>query len=112
VEDKMPDQITKSWGIPTPFQGIFGGFNVIGMKYVAEDGEVGWHTTSWPDGNPTHDYWFDGQFHEMSMHLMHRLTNENLIEIYGVVKVEQEEKTAILEAIAKWAHDKGPTAAI
>jgi hypothetical protein len=102
----MNDQITKSWGYPTAYRGVFDNFIVHGAKYVAEDGEVAWHTTSWPGENPTHDFWVvNGQFHLASFHYLHQLTNDTRIEAYGVVDVEPEEKAAILQALAEWTSD-------
>ena len=52
------------------FQGIHGNYIVEGIKYIGPHGEIGWHTTSWPNDNPIHHYWVVGSdFRSFTMHL-------------------------------------------
>jgi hypothetical protein len=99
----MTEQATKSWEYTTAYQDTFGDYIVTGAKYVAEDGEVAWRTSSWPNENPVHNYWVsNGQIHDACFHYLYRNTNQTLIEIFGLADVCAEEKKAIIHALDRW----------
>jgi hypothetical protein len=82
----------------------FGDYIVQGFKYQSENGEFGWHTTSWPGENPIHDFWVSGQeLYHVTMHYLYRGTNENRMELRGLAEgVSPAEKRAVLDAISFW----------
>ena len=51
-------------------KGVHNGFIVHGFRYRGPCGEVAWHTTSWPNANPVHDFFvMDGEFHAIGGNL-------------------------------------------
>jgi hypothetical protein len=104
-ESLMADELQQEWKQAGRFYGVYGGYTVQAFKYVASDGEVGWHTTSWPMRDPIHDFWVSGtNFHRMTLHLMNPTANHrNTLEILGIVEnVDPKERKAVLEAIQDW----------
>jgi hypothetical protein len=81
--------------------GVFDGFNVSGYQHMDERGEVGWLMTAWPGGNPVNDYWVaNGRFYNARIDLGR---DGFLIEVFNENHdIDPKEKTAILNALAKW----------
>ena len=51
-------------------KGVYEDFVVHGFRYRGPRGETGWHTTSWPNANPIHDFFvMDGEFHQIGGNL-------------------------------------------
>lgn len=99
----MNDKTVTIWEHPKAHQGIFGSYNIIGMRYVAPDGDIAWHTTSWPGSDPIHSYWItNGDFRHVTMHYMYQGSDRNLVDVRDIAEVNDAEKKAILEAIQQW----------
>ena len=94
----------KAWKQISRHLETFGEYVVYGFRYRSEDGELAWHTMSYPNENPIHDFWiFNGEFHAMTMHFFYKMTPETRVSIGGIVSnIDPAEKSALLEAIAKW----------
>jgi hypothetical protein len=85
--------------------GVFDGFQIVGIQYRAENGELAWWVDVWRTkmGNPVRMYWVDrGEFFNVGVHVGYNYTNNTLIQTFEKVSVDEEEKRAILEALKKW----------
>lgn len=85
-----------------------GDWAVYGVRYESEDGEIAWHTSSYPNDNPIHHFWvMNGALHAVAIHYMYNMTYENRIWIGDVVaNVSTDERDAVLQAIAKWETER------
>lgn len=85
-------------------KGAFDGFVVHGFRYRGPRGEIGWHTTSWPNANPIHDYFvMDGDFHTFGGNLFDpQFGYRHSFYLGGIVEVEDAERQAVLKAIRAW----------
>jgi hypothetical protein len=79
--------------------GTFGEFTVYGVQYE-RNGELAWCIdTSFPD----HMYWVvRGEIHGRSLQLLCDPPNETQNGISGVIEIAEDEKEAVLKAIAEW----------
>jgi hypothetical protein len=86
-------------------KGVYGDFIVYGIKYIGPRGEVGWHTTSWPNNNPIHDFWvIDSTFHHITGHIFDpQFGGRNSFVIGDVVEnIDPAEYKAVMDAIEDW----------
>ena len=93
---------------PGPYKTQLGRFEVIGVRYTNDKGEVGWHIMSCPNQNPIHDYWVvDSDFRGIATHIFDPAAGgKNTMTIWELDEpVEATEGAAILGAIAKWETD-------
>src|SRR5882757_5358285 len=87
------------------FQGIYGNYIVWVFKYIGPHGEVGWHTKSWPNDNPIHDFWIVGsEYRSFGMNLFDPNIEQRHSALIGVIleDVNLEERQVILNAIDNW----------
>jgi hypothetical protein len=88
--------------------GVFGGYIVYGFKYLGPNGQDGWHTTSWPNANPIHDYWVvNSIFRHISMHIFDpQFGNRNSMKSGEIAEgVDDAERQAVLDAIQHWENN-------
>lgn len=80
---------------------VFDGYKVSGFQYKDERGEIGWHMTAYPGGNPVNSYWVtNGEFHAVRIDFS---LNKSVVEVLNEIQdIEPREKTAVLQAIAEW----------
>ncbi len=85
--------------------GTFGAYKVSGHQFRDQRGEVGWHITAYPGGNPVNDYWVaDGVFYGLRIDLG---ANRSLIEVFDEIQdIDPGEREAILSALAEWDKER------
>jgi hypothetical protein len=85
-------------------RGLFGGYNVNGMQYQVEGGELGWHITSSPGRDPVNVYWVVGdKFYSVKVHIITEPSTEIRLEMFEEITfVPADEKAAIMTAISDW----------
>ena len=95
VEEWMREEFRK---------GAYDDFVVYGIRYRGPRGEAGWHTTSWPNANPVHDFFvMDGEFHSFSGNLFDpQVGFRHSFFLGGIVEVADPEREAVLKAIRAW----------
>jgi hypothetical protein len=104
----------KAWSAKGMRVAQFGEWVVYGVRYESEDGELAWHTTSYPNDNPVHDFWvIDGKFRSLVVHYMYNITYENRFCVGDVVPgVDPDEKDSVLRAIEKWEAEERENARV
>lgn len=95
VEEWTRDQFRK---------GVYGDYVVYGVCYRGPRGECGWHTTSWPNANPIHDFFvMDEEFHAFGGNLFDpQFGYRHSFHLGEIVDVEEAERQAVLSAIRAW----------
>jgi hypothetical protein len=95
VEEWMREEFRK---------GVYDDFVVYGIRDRGPRGEVGWHTTSWPNANPVHDFFvIDGEFHSLGGNLFDpQFGYRHSFLLGGIVEVADAERQSVLKAIRAW----------
>jgi hypothetical protein len=107
----MAEELNRGWKQSGHFSGIFDEYVVQGFKYVGPTGEVGWHTASWPTGDPIHNFWVcEGKFYRIGVRLAALRSTGPVIEIFEPSDdLNLAEQSAVLAAIETWERGSGRT---
>jgi hypothetical protein len=99
----MEDELSRGWQRERQYTGCFAGYEVQGDRYRGNGGETGWYITSFPIGDPIHNFLILGTaFHIVRAYAPGERSNRQVFDILGLASVEVAEKKAILEAIEAW----------